>query len=512
MTIKILNGTTTTTRQVVQCELALSRLTVHQIFPCNPIQSSLSSKQRQHANRTADIMEQENKPPCSPVLGHSPIQRISNQPVVSLSSLSASFAFSPSPSKQYVDERLVTKDFGMLRDNLYDYQDPWNAIGVILGLEDAGQDARTPNPSPPGHKALEHLFTERSESPDDDAASAHSQHSHDTFSSTHSRRSSIAKPAQRTASNLSIDNASSYLYQSLPLTPVRGSARTSASEHPLDISSRPSEFTGIKYFTISGLERTNLHPNPLADSRGYSPEPNPSILLLQTRPEPFSPLDDFQDDEMPVEQIHTPSPGMVHPLDSPFRGVYPKFEKFPLVPDLMRNAKDRPVPLTLPARTFKGFKIPVPKSELEYRASSSPSSLGPAEQVEHLAAAPFVDTSRSLAFPSPKQSPKLEYCASPPPPSISFESTEQAEHRDDMRSVEENQYTASPYTQRPLRIECSDDVRGADMPIVPPQPAEHFFEEGVVDEHEEECTQESEKFFGSLSLFSDDIDEPDSDD
>ncbi|KAJ6608669.1 hypothetical protein B0H10DRAFT_2194239, partial [Mycena sp. CBHHK59/15] len=28
----------------------------------------------------------------------------------------------------------------LLHDNLYDYQDPWNAIGVILGLEDDGHE------------------------------------------------------------------------------------------------------------------------------------------------------------------------------------------------------------------------------------------------------------------------------------------------------------------------------------------------------------------------------------
>ncbi|KAJ7220182.1 hypothetical protein GGX14DRAFT_389551 [Mycena pura] len=66
----------------------------------------------------------------------------SNQyPIISLSSHSAGFAHDSSQylisEQNTVREPLPSTKHFFLRDNLYDYEDPWAAIGVILGFEDA---------------------------------------------------------------------------------------------------------------------------------------------------------------------------------------------------------------------------------------------------------------------------------------------------------------------------------------------------------------------------------------
>ncbi|KAJ7236264.1 hypothetical protein B0H12DRAFT_1140511 [Mycena haematopus] len=133
--------------------------------------------------------DQENQPPSTPVpCGPKLLPPSRNRPPVSLSSHSAGLAhtsFPIPPSEQLKEDHYASNANCkiVLRDSLYDYQDPWSAIGVILGLEEeqAGiPDAEFPDTS--GDVATA-VLPDQTKSPQDDTTFGRLQHFDDTSAS-----------------------------------------------------------------------------------------------------------------------------------------------------------------------------------------------------------------------------------------------------------------------------------------------------------------------------------------
>ncbi|KAJ7690143.1 hypothetical protein B0H17DRAFT_1201930 [Mycena rosella] len=413
------------------------------IFVCDPVQSSPSFLR---FNKAADVSESENKPSVG-----APAPRPFNHPSISLSSFSPGIAYNPKRSSPPKRDEHESKKF-VLRDNLYDYQDPWNAIGVILGLED-GQDGSMSDENP----------DEILDRPDDKAASVHPQHSSDTNrshgSSTHDHdlTTLLTIPA-----NLS-----------LLLLHVRHCKLIPPNLAP------------------SGPDDTALQ-DPLASSAHYSTQFNPTTPLSRIENKPPFYLDDFDDeDEMLAEQVHTPPRSTHHPTEpnptTPLSRVKNEpSSSFDSVDD------DKATPEQMHAASSAGLK------------RSAPIPLHAIPPMPKFAKFPLArDVNRSAT-----RLPTSHAIHSPP--SIAPDQVARLDAEVTQSSPE------SLHTQRPVddvAVEYPEGAQGAGL--IPHTQAEDQFVGEVSAEEDIEvdvaCAPQPETFFGDLCLFSDDVDDPDSD-
>ncbi|KAJ7911457.1 hypothetical protein B0H13DRAFT_2271983 [Mycena leptocephala] len=169
-----------------------------QVLDRNTVQSSPSSSSFKQSETFQfpihSKLNQENEPPSNPVRHEAkllPPPR--NHPCVSLSSHSAGLAHDSlmtPPSKQDENNAPNADLKILLRDNLYDYQDPWSAIGAILGLEQERRDAIDANI----RETFEDETTEILDQPDSPysaTVSVHASHFHGTLSSNSAPRSPL---------------------------------------------------------------------------------------------------------------------------------------------------------------------------------------------------------------------------------------------------------------------------------------------------------------------------------
>ncbi|KAJ7880992.1 hypothetical protein B0H14DRAFT_3434118 [Mycena olivaceomarginata] len=124
---------------------------------------------------TDSLSNQENRSPSPPAnLGTKLLPPPPNLPPVSLSSHSAGFthaSFHTSPYDQ--DDRGAPNATCkmVLRNSLYDYQDPWGAIGVILGLEEGQVDMGDAKFPETFEDPMAEIHLDRPQSPEDGTAS-----------------------------------------------------------------------------------------------------------------------------------------------------------------------------------------------------------------------------------------------------------------------------------------------------------------------------------------------------
>ncbi|KAJ7454669.1 hypothetical protein FB451DRAFT_1408090 [Mycena latifolia] len=398
-----------------------------------------------------------------------------NRPSISLSSFPVVITSKPtllSSSKQNDHEEPTSKKF-VLRDNLYDYQDPWNAIGVILGLENGEHKSMADGDPQEALGRLPAEILDHPDAPDDEAASVHSQHSSNTLSSNYSHGSSTANHTHHTTSDHSTDDARQSLLPSLPLTPARPTVHNAhVEELPINTSDSPHELKEPKCETIPELDSTTIDPEPFGRSTHHSnpttPLSSPNIIGIK----PFFSVDDFDNQSnMRAEQIRTPSPMAPRPPSS--RG--PKFEKFPSRLNVEHRAahhsrKEIGMPFTPTSRDFK-FQPPRSALKLKRLTSCSPSS----------PSSPDHQVSREAGW-----------------------SAEVVQHKPDISRYFDN-----------AGAEYPDAREGTDVEITHTLVGKQFVEDAFMEEKTEAdvpSPRKPEKFFGDLCLFSDDIDEPESDD
>ncbi|KAJ7352358.1 hypothetical protein DFH08DRAFT_990951 [Mycena albidolilacea] len=127
--------------------------------------------------RTAadSLSNQENRSPSPPAnLGTKLLPPPPNLPPVTLSSHSAAFTHAPFHTSPYdQDDRGAPNATCkmVLRDSLYDYQDPWGAIGVILGLEEGQADTGDAKFPETFEDPMAEIHLDRPQSPEDGTAS-----------------------------------------------------------------------------------------------------------------------------------------------------------------------------------------------------------------------------------------------------------------------------------------------------------------------------------------------------
>ncbi|KAJ6570087.1 hypothetical protein DFH09DRAFT_1465265, partial [Mycena vulgaris] len=404
-----------------------------------------------------------NKPFASPEISHTLTPRSFNHPSVSLSFLPASMVCGPpiqlSPRNDQGEPNATTFT---LRANLYDYQNPWSAIGVILGLEEERPTAPAPQ-EPPGHLPAE-IFDHP-----DDAASFHSQ----LFSDTSSTFSRGSKSAHHDGSNLFTDDGS---HSPVPLTPARPASRT----HSDDTHNEPTE-----EFPIAGPQDPQRcttpelnDTEPLADSI-YASSPTTPLSLDKTNPS--CSLDDFHDERgTPAAHIRTPSPVDLHLMERPVPSLLfgdvprvPKFDKFPLAVDVKRDATH--ISAFKPIHTPRAFKFPPPRPSpsLKSSTSRSPPSRLEAERHEAVSPAEVHDQRGPDDLCTERPVEDADVCVEP---------------EVDLPHV----LCAAQALEEEVCIEQAAEDAEADVPVP--------------------STCQPEKFFGDLCLFSDDMADPDSDD
>ncbi|KAJ7075142.1 hypothetical protein B0H15DRAFT_956712 [Mycena belliarum] len=384
-----------------------------------------------------------------------------NQLAISLSSFPAvlSHTSTLTPSfKQENHDRRTPNEF-VLRDNLFDYQDPWNAIGVILGLEKEQVHSEEL-----GDSCLpELLVDDHPGAPDEDVdedASVQSALFSNTSSSNYSRGSSPINSTTHETFDLFADDVLS----SFPLTPARSTLQApynDAFTSAITVDARRSPDQPTRHFTPN-RDGADADLEPLTSLLHYSS--SSPLSPVETNPR-FSP-DDCHD-RPAREQTQTPSP--VHRLP----------------PSLPLRPSDPP-----PLPKFAKFPSPL---ETKCRTTHT-----------------FTPTSRHFKF-LPRLSPKLER-------PVSLQSANHISPLGIVQLADVDQPPALPHlvsTQRPLenpRVECRD-ITEVNEATSHGRAKEQYLEES---EHGKEGrgtkARQPEKFFGELCLFSDDMDDPESDD
>ncbi|KAJ7116493.1 hypothetical protein C8R44DRAFT_983555 [Mycena epipterygia] len=418
--------------------------------------------QPDNAQHTVD---QANKPPSTPVLFETrlPVPLTFNRPSISLSSHSAGLAYSPSPTRSFKrddpDPRNAKKI--ILRDNLYDYQDPWNAIGALLGLEEHDSMNVAEHQEP-----LETLPTEIMDNIE--VASAHSQDSSETSDSNHSSM------IQRANHNV-IDDAAHSLPHSTPAPASPTSQRdTNVAEFSTNICGSSHE--DFQSDITSGLDDEELEPpESLGILKYYSTESNPTTPLRHTKIVPSFSFRNLQDKgEIPTEAMPTLSPVPMSPvkslLPSPLIDTdaprLPRFAKFPLPLDQNRRTTNH--------STYIKNSFAHPK--LEFLTPRPPSSNTPRrDQLESFEAV---------------KSPEISQCG------LVTSHFEQASGDVQFGDAEVASRTEVEIPR--ARVDVAENTETESAPSPPPASASD--------------TKQPEKFFGNLCLFSDDIDDPESDD
>ncbi|KAJ7671529.1 hypothetical protein DFH06DRAFT_118074 [Mycena polygramma] len=425
-----------------------------------------------------------------------------NIPFVTLSSHSAGLGRSPSvaSSKELDGYNVLNAESKIvLHDNLYDYQDPWSAIGVILGLEEPRDEIDDLI------QEVEDVAAEILQSPDVDPTLMQPKHSHAALSSNSALRS--LSPKNPDSTFLSYTDEVDHFEFDPPAVAAASPQSDSDSDkfnnddylscnsylhshvghlHELDTFQRdviPETDVGAKISVSNPTTATDfepssfsplLRPRLLANSNHghHFEESNPTTPTNRKPKSSPHTRDDEGDMNLPIPSLlvsrPASSPSPLPTVDFPER--FPKFTKFPSPLNLKRTAV-QPSPYIRPVPA-------IPSPHTSYMSSTPPLS-------QHKPV-----TSRS------------PFCFERIPRQDQVESRRAAKPADTTERFFNIDRAEYPEARR-----ITQDIQ--DRPAKRSEKAVVHFEER---EHTEMDGPKPERFFGDLCLFADDIDAPESDD
>ncbi|KAJ7183224.1 hypothetical protein C8R46DRAFT_1344105 [Mycena filopes] len=439
--------------------------------------------------RAEPTADKENQPESPFILyeGRSPsLPRSPSHPAVASASRLASFSLDPLPK---LPSQLTETACTAVTDNLYNYQDPWNAIGHILGLEDPQQSAKPM-----------------------------SQHPFDFFSCE-----SLTTGTDETALNADVDSTQ---------IPCLADAASPSSQ-------------------IDSHDSTHIHHTSSHDGNPREVDPRETTLERDGQDVELEPLVHYSSDEYNPSLADEQSPSRAHsvpgissnflsplavsptssppPLNPEFRDGprFPKFPKFPThhnlhsPPDAIWRFRTTPLP-------------PRSQGSFESSSSSSPPCVPP--ELPRLAPPPPAAISHigTIQPPPPPRLPQNSFKLAPPPCAppnlLRSASRSPASVVAPMRADDEPdpRPPAEPRKQPIFKL-ARDEYPEPKMAVIntdaggcKPERVEKLFCSpgssgggggigiGIVSTSESDVR---EKFFGDLCLFADDADDaPESDD
>ncbi|KAJ6488114.1 hypothetical protein C8R47DRAFT_1320511 [Mycena vitilis] len=381
----------------------------------------------------------------------------------------------------------------VLHDNLYDYQDPWSAIGVILGLEEPRDETDV-------IQEVEDVAAEILKSSKDDSALLPPKHLQAAFSSDSALRS--LSPKNPDSTFLSYADEADHFELEPPAVVPAGSPQSDSNSdkfnnddylsylgsrvghlHEVETFQRdvtPETDVGAKVSVLNPITPTDfklssfsplLRPK-LANSSQYFEESDPTTPDNRKQtPSPHNTRDDEGAIPMPSLLASRPasSPSPLPTVD--FAGSFPKFTKF-LSPLNLKRTAVHAFPYIRPVHAI------------------------PSPYTSYLSSTPPLSQHKSVT-------PRSPFCFERVPRQDQFESRRAAKPADATERFFKIDREEYPEARR-----VTDDVQD--------RPPSKRIEKAVVHFEERENTESEgskpERFFGDLCLFADDIDTPESDD
>ncbi|KAJ6577469.1 hypothetical protein B0H19DRAFT_1120075 [Mycena capillaripes] len=475
----------------------------------NTVQSSPPSdafRQPDNSRPSLNLTLFPKNPPSTPVRHHGTklLPAPPKYPFVSLSSHSAGFVHNPlltSPFKQNNHNTPNTKEI-VLRANLYDYQDPWSAIGVILGLE-KDQGARD---------KADCQESSRTSVAEIQEVESESQHFHDTLSSNSDGSSSYNHHSTFPLYAEEVGHFDS------PTAPASPASQSESNGH--HFSSGNAYLADFPIDSTHKLEDLQCHASPEVDVEPESLSNNSKDDLDESNPPTptsfenlLSPRDwneSNPDTHYPLDESE-PLANSKHHLDESNPATPTSIKSRPLSPrDVSDGRRETSTLLLCPVRSS-----PQPQPKVEFtgverlpKFAKFPSPLNlkrtPAHTSTYIRPVPPIQSSQSIFTSSlPPFSHKLESLASRSPSQFSFGRLGRQDDRVEPRRK-------SPDTERIFKIDRVEVGRIGNMQNA--RPADRFEDVAEETANTEVDGSVPERFFGDLCLFTDDIDASESDD